>query len=185
MSNLAAAAGLTSDRVAALIADLTARGLSVATAESLTGGLLAALLTEVPGSSAVVRGALVVYATDLKHLLAGVDEDLLAAHGPVHPLVAGQLADGARRVCGAQIGVGLTGVAGPDPQNGIPVGTWYCAISGPRGHRDALASVGGEQTSGLTGHGGASAGRQARTRTEIRAQAVRAGIDLLSRIPAT
>ena len=114
-----------------LIGALTDRGLTVATAESLTGGLLAACLTEVPGSSAVVRGGLVVYATDLKSTLAGVDPQLLAERGPVDPDVAAALAAGARARCGADIGVGLTGVAGPDPQDGVPVGTWYVAISGP------------------------------------------------------
>jgi len=122
-----------------LIGGLTARGLTVATAESLTGGLLAAVLTEVPGSSAVVRGGLIVYATDLKAALAGVDAELLADRGPVDPEVAAALAAGARRRCGAGIGIGLTGVAGPDPQDGVAVGTWYVAISGP-GDRASLAS---------------------------------------------
>ena len=81
----------------------------------------------------MVRGGLVVYATELKHQLAGVDAELLAERGPVDPEVAAALADGARRRCGADVGVGLTGVAGPDPQNGIAVGTWFCAVSGPGG----------------------------------------------------
>lgn len=75
-----------------LITHLIERRETVATAESLTAGLVCATLTEVPGSSAAVRGGLVVYATDLKAKLAGVDEDLLAAHGAVHPEVAAQLA---------------------------------------------------------------------------------------------
>lgn len=120
-------------RLSDVIAELTAARLTVATAESLTGGLLAAALTSVPGSSTVLRGGLVVYATDLKHSLAGVDEQLLADHGPVHPAVAVALADGARRRCGADIGVGLTGVAGPEPQNGRWPGTWYVAVAGPCG----------------------------------------------------
>src|SRR5664279_1521076 len=130
MTALADVVGVPIGVVQDLIADFTARGLTVAMAESLSGGLLCALLTEIPGSSAVVRGGLVVYATDLKHRLAGVDVDLLADAGPVDPAVAAQLADGARRRCGASIGVGLTGVAGPDPQGGVAVGTWYCAVSG-------------------------------------------------------
>src|SRR5215217_472277 len=102
-----------------IIAELTKRGQTVATAESLTAGLVCVRLTDVPGSSAVVRGGLVVYATELKASLAGVDAELLKKYGPVHPEVALQLAEGARRRCGADWGLGLTGVAGPDGQNGV------------------------------------------------------------------
>ncbi len=116
-----------------LVGRLAAAGLTVATAESLTGGLLTAALISVPGSSAVVRGGLVVYATDLKHTLADVPAALLAKRGAVDPEVAVALADGARRRCTADIGIGLTGVAGPDPQDGLPAGTWYVALSGPSG----------------------------------------------------
>ncbi len=153
-----------------LIGRLTGQRLTVATAESLSGGLLAALLTEVPGSSAVVRGGVVVYATDLKHDLAGVDAALLAARGPVDGEVAAALAAGARRRCGADIGIGLTGVAGPDPQNGVPVGTWFVAISGPGGHQRVRRS----------GDGPAAV----RTRTGIRAAAVRAALALLANATA-
>lgn len=107
------------------------RGETVAAAESLTAGLVTAELTSVPGSSAVVRGGLVVYATDLKHTLAGVDAALLAEHGAVHPEVARQLAEGARARCGATWGLGLTGVAGPDPQDGVTPGTVHVGLSGP------------------------------------------------------
>ncbi|ASR39155.1 damage-inducible protein [Prauserella marina] len=113
-----------------MIAGLIRRGETVATAESLTAGLVCAELTGVAGSSAVVRGGLVVYATDLKASLAGVDSALLAAHGAVHPEVAAQLAVGARARCVADWGLGLTGVAGPDPQDGIAPGTVYVALSG-------------------------------------------------------
>ncbi|SFK85365.1 CinA family protein [Amycolatopsis sacchari] len=118
-----------------LIADLTARGETVATAESLTAGLVCVTLTEVPGASAVVRGGLVVYATELKARLAGVDTRLLAEHGAVHPEVAAQLAEGARDRCGATWGLGLTGVAGPDPQDGVVPGTVHIGLAGP-GVRD-------------------------------------------------
>lgn len=114
-----------------VVADLARCGWTVATAESLTAGLVCARLTEVPGASAVVRGGLVVYATDLKHTLAGVDPDLLAEHGAVHPEVAAQLAEGARHRCGADWGLGLTGVAGPDPQDGVGPGTVYVGLAGP------------------------------------------------------
>ena len=125
--------GLPFSQVAALIDALRQRGETVATAESLTAGLVAAALTEVPGASAVVRGGLVVYATDLKDRLAGVAPDLLAEHGAVHPDVAAQLAVGASRRCGADWGIGLTGVAGPDPQDGVAPGTVHLGFAGPRG----------------------------------------------------
>jgi nicotinamide-nucleotide amidase len=112
---------------------LLARSETVATAESLTGGLVAATLVEIPGVSAVFRGGLVVYATDLKSLLAGVPEKLLAERGPVDPDVALALAAGARARCGADWGLATTGVAGPDPQDGKPVGLVYIAVAGPAG----------------------------------------------------
>jgi nicotinamide-nucleotide amidase len=110
---------------------LLRRGQTVAVAESLTGGLLGAALTSTPGSSATFRGAMVVYATDLKESLAGVPGPLLAAEGPVSAHVAAALAAGARDRLGATYGVGVTGVAGPEPQNGQPVGTVHLAVAGP------------------------------------------------------
>ena len=112
---------------------LRERGETFATAESLTGGLAAATAVEIPGVSAVFRGGLVVYATDLKHALAGVSEDLLAERGPVDPDVALALAAGARQRCGADWGLATTGVAGPEPQDGKPVGMVYVAVAGPPG----------------------------------------------------
>ncbi len=116
-----------------LFAALAGRGETVAVAESLTGGLLAAAFVEVPGVSAVFRGGLVVYATDLKASLAGVPQDLLAERGAVDPAVAVALAVGARDRCGADWGLGTTGVAGPDPQDGQPVGTVFVGCAGPGG----------------------------------------------------
>lgn len=185
MTALGAAAGVPGRRAADVLAGLTRRRLTVATAESLTGGLLAALLTEIPGSSAVVRGGLVVYATDLKHRLAGVDAQLLAERGPVDPLVAAELADGARRVCGADIGVGLTGVAGPDPQDGIDVGTWFCAVSGPGAHRDQRGGSPADLARPDSGSDPAGAGSDpagAGTRGLIRSAAVRAALEMLANI---
>lgn len=130
---MTAADPLTGDTVAAeLIAALRDSGSTVATAESLTAGLVAATLAGVPGASAVLRGGLVVYATELKHRLAGVDEQVLATEGPVAASTAEQLAVGARTRCGADWGIALTGVAGPDPQDGIEVGTVYLGVAGPR-----------------------------------------------------
>jgi len=113
--------------------ELAARGATVAVAESLTGGLLGAALSRMPGSSATFRGSLVVYATDLKETLAGVPGPLLDALGAVSAETAGALAAGARERLGATYGVGVTGVAGPSEQEGKPVGTVHLAVSGPGG----------------------------------------------------
>jgi nicotinamide-nucleotide amidase len=118
---------------AAAVRLLVERGETLATAESLTGGLVAATLVEIPGVSAVFRGGFVVYATELKAVLAGVSPALLAERGPVDPEVAGELAAGARTRCVADWGVATTGVAGPDPQDGKPVGLVYVAVAGPHG----------------------------------------------------
>ena len=111
---------------------LLARGETVAAAESLTAGLFCATLATVPGASATLRGGVVVYATDLKTALAGVPADLLAEHGPVSPQAATALADGVRERCGAHWGIGLTGVAGPDPVDGHRPGLVYLGISDGR-----------------------------------------------------
>jgi len=108
---------------------LLGRGETVAAAESLTAGLFCALLAEVPGASATLRGGVVVYATDLKSALAGVPADLLAEHGPVSRPTAAALAEGVRERCAATWGVGLTGVAGPAPVDGHAPGRVYVGIS--------------------------------------------------------
>jgi len=118
----------------AIIAECTRRGLTIAVAESLTGGLLVAELVATPGASAVVNGGVVAYNTELKHTLLGVEPSLLAARGAVDPDVAREMAIGARHrlaVGGesASIGIATTGVAGPDPQDGQPVGTVYIGIA--------------------------------------------------------
>jgi nicotinamide-nucleotide amidase len=120
-------------RAAAVVSRLIDRGESVAVAESLTGGLLAATIVEIPGVSAVFRGGLVVYATDLKTTLAGVPGQLLTERGPVDPDVAIALAKGARERCDADWGLATTGVAGPESQGGKPVGTVFVAVAGPAG----------------------------------------------------
>jgi nicotinamide-nucleotide amidase len=104
----------------------------VAAAESLTAGLFCATLATVPGASATLRGGVVVYATDLKTRLAGVPADLLAVHGPVSPETAAALAEGVRERCAATWGIGLTGVAGPDPVDGHAPGRVYLGIAGAR-----------------------------------------------------
>lgn len=113
--------------------ELRALGGTLAVAESLTGGLLAAQLVEVPGASVTFRGSVTAYATDLKAELLEVDEGLLAVHGPVHPVVARQMAEGVRRLLGATYGLATTGVAGPGPQDGCPAGTVHLAFAGPGG----------------------------------------------------
>jgi nicotinamide-nucleotide amidase len=121
------------DQVAEL---LLARGLSVAVAESCTGGLLAARLTERPGSSAYLLGGIVAYSNAVKESLVGVPAALLETHGAVSAEVAVALADGARARLGADVGIGVTGIAGPDGgSEEKPVGLVWVAVSGPDGAR--------------------------------------------------
>jgi nicotinamide-nucleotide amidase len=147
--------------VAAIHRALTDRAETVAVAESLTGGMLGAALTRTPGASATFRGGVIVYATDLKESLAGVPGPLLAAEGAVSAHVAAALAAGARDRLGATYGVGVTGVAGPDAQDGQPVGTVHVGVAGP--------AAGEVRSVQLTGD-----------RAEIRAGAVEAALSLLA-----
>jgi nicotinamide-nucleotide amidase len=112
-----------------VLARLQAVGQTVAVAESLTGGLVAAALTDVPGASASFRGGVVAYATELKAALLGVEEGMLARHGAVYAPVAAAMAVGVRARLGATYGLATTGVAGPEPQDGQPVGTTHIAVS--------------------------------------------------------
>ncbi|AKT52204.1 CinA family protein [Arsenicicoccus sp. oral taxon 190] len=114
---------------ALLLAELRRRGLSVAAAESLTGGLVCAELVAVPGASRTVRGGVVAYAYAVKAALLGVSQEVLDTRGAVDPEVAEQMARGVRRACGADVGLATTGVAGPDPADGEPVGTVYVAVA--------------------------------------------------------
>ncbi len=148
---------------AALIDALRRGGLSVAGAESLTGGLLCAELTAVPGASEVFRGGVVAYATDLKSGLLGVDAGLLAEGGPVHPAVASAMADGVRYRLDADVGIATTGVAGPTPQGGAPVGRVYIAVSTPPVRHVEELTLPGD-------------------RAAIRAESVRRAIDLAASV---
>jgi nicotinamide-nucleotide amidase len=114
---------------ARVLAELRQRGQTVATAESLTGGLVGTLLTAVPGSSESYVGGIISYATRLKQSLVGVAPDTLAALGPVAERTAAEMAVGVARRCAADWGVATTGVAGPDPQDGHPVGEVYVAAA--------------------------------------------------------
>lgn len=134
-------------------------GWTIGIAESLTGGLVVSSLVAVPGASAVVRGGIVAYATELKHVLLGVDPTLIEAHGAVHPRVARQMAEGVRARLAVDglpcdVGVATTGIAGPDSPDGQPVGTVHIGVATPLGTRVSSFEL----------HG---------TRDEIRADAVR------------
>jgi nicotinamide-nucleotide amidase len=144
-----------------LVARLTATGQTVAVAESLTGGLVAAALTEVAGASAVVRGGVLAYATDLKGQVLGVDAALLARVGPVDPDVAEQMARGVRSLMGATYGLATTGVAGPDPVDGKAVGTVFVGVAGPVSARVKALNLSGD-------------------RNEVRARSVLAVLGLLA-----
>lgn len=150
-------------RVLRLLAE---RGQTLAVAESLTGGLVAAELTSVPGASRVFRGSVTAYATPLKRDLLGVDGDLLERRGAVDAEVALQMARGVRSRLGAGWGAATTGVAGPDPQDGRPVGTVYVAVCGPLG--------------GAAEEGTVAALRLNGDRAEIRKGSVRNVLELLA-----
>jgi nicotinamide-nucleotide amidase len=114
-----------------LIAALKQRGETVCTVESLTGGLLCASLTDVPGASAVVRGGVVAYTIDAKRDVVAVDPEVLRAHGAVSAEAATALADRILAIFGATWALSTTGVAGPSTQEGKPVGTVFVGLSGP------------------------------------------------------
>ncbi|MFC4139090.1 MULTISPECIES: CinA family protein [unclassified Microbacterium] len=123
---------------AELIDALRRRGWTLGVAESLTGGAVSAELVSVPGASNALLGAVVAYATPVKHSVLGVDQALLDAHGPVHPDVAAQMADGVRRAVQvearpADVGISTTGIAGPDSPDGQPVGTVHIGVASPIG----------------------------------------------------
>jgi nicotinamide-nucleotide amidase len=112
---------------------LGSAGATLATAESLTGGRLAAVVTAVPGASASYLGGFVTYATRLKEALLGVPPDLVERYGVVSAECASAMAAGCREETGATYALATTGVAGPDLQEGKPVGTVYVGIAGPDG----------------------------------------------------
>jgi nicotinamide-nucleotide amidase len=159
---------LLTDDARALVADLTVRNQSIATAESLTAGLLAATIAGVAGASEVLRGGLITYTERTKVLLAGVAPEILDEVGPVAGPTARALAVGARQRCDATWGVGLTGVAGPEPHGGHEVGTVFMGLAGPDDH--SVTEVVELQFSG--------------TRWDIRIAAVRESISRLRALVA-
>lgn len=118
---------------ASLVSRLTARGETLACAESLTAGLVAATVADTPGASAVLLGAVVAYSADVKTALLDVPADLIARVGTVDADVAGAMAEGVRRRLGATWALATTGVAGPGPSEGKPAGTVHIAVAGPSG----------------------------------------------------
>lgn len=152
-----------------LVARLRELGWTLGVAESLTGGLVAATIVSVAGASSVLRGAVVAYATDVKASLLGVEETLLEAHGPVHPRVARQMAEGIRRTLAhdgvaADVGISTTGIAGPVSPDGQPVGTVHVAVSTPLGSRVESVEL---------------SGGRAEIREEAAALAIRVALDAL------
>ncbi|MFE6160323.1 CinA family protein [Streptomyces sp. NPDC056486] len=171
--------GLSADPAAEVLRLLEARGETLAVAESLTGGLVAAEVTAVPGASRVFRGSVTAYATELKHQVLGVDGTLLAERGAVDAEVALQMAAGVRKVMGADWGIATTGVAGPDPQDGQAVGTVFVAVDGPDSTVGGLVSTPGGPGYALRSEGKVAALRLNGERSDIRMESVRSVLRLL------
>jgi competence/damage-inducible protein cinA C-terminal domain len=129
-----------------LVTRLTQTGLTIAAAESLTGGLVCSALVDVPGASAVLRGSVTAYATELKAQVLGVDAARLASVGPVDAQVAQEMADGAAQLLGADVAVATTGVAGPGPADGHEAGTVYIAAIAPWGSVWRLLQLEGQRS---------------------------------------
>ena len=128
------------------VALLQARGLTVGTCESLTGGMICSTLVDVPGASKVVRGGLITYQTDTKTLLADVDAALIEAHGVVSGEVARAMAEGTRARLGVDIAVSATGMASPGDENDPPAGTVFVGVASEKGVRAiALQLTGNRQ----------------------------------------
>lgn len=153
-------------RAARVLALLAEQGATVATAESLTGGLVAAALTDVPGASSTVRGGVVAYAEEVKAGVLGVPGEVLAGEGAVSRACALAMARGARDLLGADWGVSTTGVAGPGPSGGVPAGTVHVAVAGEHGEAHRALTLRG-------------------TRTQVRAATVTAVLELLLEVLGT
>lgn len=152
-----------------LLALCRRRGLLLATCESITGGGIGWALTAVPGASDVFRGGLITYASGLKASLAGVDAAFIAAHGVVNERTAREMAEGAARVCGADVAVAVTGTAGPLGQDGVAPGTVWVGARTPDGTRTHRLALNGDR---------------ARIREETVRRALRLTVEALSQRPA-
>ena len=128
-----------------LLEERADRGWSLGTAESLTGGLLAATIVGVPGASSVFAGSVVAYDPVVKTSVLGVDPALIDRVGTVHEEVAGQMATGARRVLDVDLALATTGVAGPGPSEGHPAGTVWVACATAKGVKARLVTLSGER----------------------------------------
>jgi nicotinamide-nucleotide amidase len=158
-----------SDQLAAqLLEQLGASGRTLAVAESLSGGLLAATLVSVPGASKVFRGAVVAYATDVKSRVLGVPPALLESNTAVDPEVASAMAAGVMKTIGADVAIATTGVAGPDPVGDQPVGKVFIAV--------VERATGVEIVRGLNLEG---------DRQSIRQQSVDVALSILAEVLAT
>ena len=129
-----------------LVTRLSQVGLTIAAAESLTGGLVCSALVDVPGASAVLRGSVTAYATELKAQVLGVDAARLASVSPVDAQVAQEMADGVAQLLGADVAVATTGVAGPGPADGHEAGTVYIAAIAPWGSVWRLLQLEGQRS---------------------------------------
>lgn len=146
---------------ASLVSEASAAGLTVGTAESCTGGLVAGAITSVPGASGVIRGGVVSYAIPVKHDVLGVTEEVIDGAGVVSAECAAQMAEGARRVLGCDVSVSVTGIAGPGGEEpGKPVGTVWLGLATPGGTKTFHDLFAGD-------------------RTEVRLAAVRHAVELL------
>lgn len=120
---------LTETGLAALIASAVAADITVATAESLTGGMVAATLIQIPGASGMFQGGVIAYQNVLKERLLGVSSELLESRGAVDAEVACAMALGACAVASSRVGISTTGVAGPEPHQGKEVGHVYIGVA--------------------------------------------------------
>jgi nicotinamide-nucleotide amidase len=137
--------GADSDTIEAIVLRaLEKRGWSLGTAESATGGMVAARLTSVPGSSRVYAGSVITYTNELKESMLGVDPALIETHGVVSEPVAEAMAEGARRALGVDVAVGVTGSAGPDPLE-QPMGTMAIAVATPEETRSRSLVLPGDR----------------------------------------
>ena len=155
--------GATLEGVRGAIAEMAERSLTLACAESLTGGALCSAFVEISGASAVLRGSVTAYAVDLKASILGVDGELLRTKGSVEERVALDMARGACGLLGADVALATTGVAGPGPADGHAAGTVWVACAGKLGERARLRRFSGG-------------------RSNVRARAVEAAVDLLAEL---